>query len=137
MAEPAAPIASAPRLAEVRGWVGYELDEIDGDAVGRVHGCFVDAGSGEPSWLVANLGRRRVRLVAIPLADCAAGGRSRLGRPRAGADPRRPGRRPDRPLLREHELAICAHYGIGEQVGRAAQVSGRAEGAVTSRPPSG
>jgi hypothetical protein len=37
-------------------------------------------------------------------------------------------------LLREHELTICAHYGIGERVGRAAQVGDRAEGATTSRP---
>lgn len=137
MAEPAAPITSAPRLAEVRRWVGYELDEIDGDAVGRVHGCFVDASSGEPSWLVANLGRRRFRLVAIPLADCAAGA-GRLWVAHAREQIRAaPVVDLDRPLLREHELAICAHFGIGEQVGRAAQVSGRAEGAVTSRPPSG
>ena len=36
---------------------------------------------------------------------------------------------PARPLLREHELTICAHYGIGEAVGRAAEVAGRPEGA--------
>ncbi len=41
---------------------------------------------------------------------------------------------PSRPLLREHELTICAHYGIGERVGRAAEVVGRPEGAVTSKP---
>ncbi len=134
MAEPAKPTAPAPSLAEVRGWVGYELDEIDGDAVGRVHGFFADAGSGEPSWLVANLGRRRPRLVAIPLGDCAAApGRIWVahGREQIRAAPVVD---PDRPLLREHELAICAHYGIGEQVGRAAEVAARAEGSLTSRP---
>ncbi len=41
---------------------------------------------------------------------------------------------PTRPLLREHELTICAHYGIGESVGRAAEVAGRPEGSVTSQP---
>ena len=42
---------------------------------------------------------------------------------------------PARPLRREHELTICAHFGIGEGVGRAAEVAGRAEGAVTAAPP--
>jgi hypothetical protein len=41
---------------------------------------------------------------------------------------------PSRPLRREHELTICAHYGIGEAVGRAAAVVGRDEGAVTAQP---
>ena len=45
-----------------------------------------------------------------------------------------PGIDPTRPLLREHELAICEHYGIGEQVGRAAEVAGRFAGNVVSRP---
>jgi hypothetical protein len=44
---------------------------------------------------------------------------------------------PRRPLLREHEIAICAHYRIGEGAGRAAEVSGRESGAVTSLPASG
>ncbi len=42
---------------------------------------------------------------------------------------------PERPLRREHELTICAHFGIGEGVGRAAEVAGRPEGAVTATPP--
>ncbi len=136
MAEPAAASASPPSLAEAAGWVGYEVDEIDGDGVGRVHGFFVDAGSGEPTWLVADLGRRRARLVAIPLCDCAAAsGRVWVAHGQK-AIRAAPVVDPTRPLLREHELAICANYGIGERVGRAAEVAGRAEGAVTSRPAS-
>ena len=38
------------------GWVGYEVDELDGAAVGQVHGFFADAGGGEPTWLIAKLG---------------------------------------------------------------------------------
>ncbi len=41
---------------------------------------------------------------------------------------------PERPLLREHELTICAHFGAGEGVGRAAEVADRPEGSVTSIP---
>jgi hypothetical protein len=42
---------------------------------------------------------------------------------------------PTRPLRREHELTICAHFGIGEKVGRAATVSAREEGDITATPP--
>ena len=45
-----------------------------------------------------------------------------------------PGVDPTRPLLREHELAICEHFGIGERVGRAAEVVERPQSNVTSRP---
>ncbi len=41
---------------------------------------------------------------------------------------------PVRPLLREHEIAIAEHYGIGAQVGRHAEVATRAQGAVTAQP---
>jgi len=44
---------------------------------------------------------------------------------------------PTRPLRREHELTICSHYGIGEAVGRAAEVAARPEGEITATPPGG
>jgi PRC-barrel domain len=115
-------------------WIGFELDDRDGNRVGVVHGLYADAQSGDPAWLIAALGRRRQKLIAIPYADCADGagrvwaahGRELLSEA--------PGVDPSRPLLREHELAICAHYGISEQVGRAAQVVERDKGALTARP---
>ena len=130
----AAPTTPPPSLDEALRWVGYEVDEIAGDAIGRVHGFFADADGGEPTWLIAGIGRRRARLVAIPLRDCAAAaGRVWIahGKETIHAAPVVD---PARPLLREHELTICAHYGIGERVGRAAEVVGCAEGAVTSKP---
>ena len=48
-----------------------------------------------------------------------------------------PGIDPTRPLLRGHELAVCERYGIGERVGRAAEVVGRFAGNVASGPPGG
>ena len=117
-----------------RSWIGFAVDEVGGTEVGRVHSLFVDAQSGEPAWLIAALGRRAARVVAVPLSECAgAAGRVWVAHDRDAlrsapvVDPRRP-------LLREHEVAICAHYGIGERVGRAAEVAGRPEGAITSRP---
>ncbi|HEX7246059.1 MAG TPA: hypothetical protein VF245_10875 [Solirubrobacterales bacterium] len=126
--------AAALSAGAVGRWTGYGVDDIDGSAVGQVHGLFVDADSGEPSWLIVRQGRLRGTLVAVPLRDCAAAvdrvwvaqGRETI-RTAPVVDPLRP-------LLREHELTICNHFRIGERVGRAAEVAGRAEGTVTSKP---
>ncbi|HEV7398898.1 MAG TPA: hypothetical protein VGN84_01375 [Solirubrobacterales bacterium] len=129
MAEPA---ASAP--SEARDWVGHSVDDMSGTGVGQVHGFFADAGSGEPSWLIVKQGRFGGSLVAVPLRDCAgAARRVWVAHPRDTIRSS-PVVDPTRPLLREHELTICAHYGIGERVGRAAEVAGRTEASVTSTP---
>jgi hypothetical protein len=115
-------------------WAGFELDDLEGDRVGNVHGAYVDAESGAPVWLIAGIGRRQSKLVAIPHANCAAGaGRVWAAHSREVLRDA-PGVDPQRPLLREHELAICEHYGISERVGRAAAVVERDEGALTARP---
>ncbi|HEY1355398.1 MAG TPA: hypothetical protein VGF09_03700 [Solirubrobacterales bacterium] len=125
---------------EAVSWVGWALDEVGGALVGRIQAVYVDSASGSPAWLIAALdqggfiGRRRATLVAVPLRDCAAAaGRVWTAHARAPLS-NAPIVDPTRPLLREHELAICGHYGIGEGVGRAAEVAGRAEGSVTSQP---
>ncbi|HWB69131.1 MAG TPA: PRC-barrel domain-containing protein [Solirubrobacterales bacterium] len=124
----------SPPLEEARRWVGHDLDDLDGGGVGSVQGFFVDAEAGRPTWLIAKLGRFGGRLVAVPIAGCAAaGGRVWVAQERARIRSA-PVVDPTRPLLREHELTICSHFGIGEKVGRAAEVLGRPEGATTSKP---
>jgi len=126
--------ATMPSLAEAMGWMGAEIADVDGAGAGQVHGFFLDAGSGEPAWLIARVGRR-TRLVAVPLRDCA-GAPFGVWVAHSGEEIRRsPMVDPTKPLRREHELTICAHFGIGEAVGRAAEVRGREEGAVTATPP--
>jgi hypothetical protein len=130
--------AALPSAVEAARWVGAEIREIDGAPVGEVDGFFVDSSGGDPAWLIARLGRRRAtRLVAVPLRSCAGAafgvwvaleGEELRGAPVVD---------PARPLRREHELAICEHFGIGEGVGRAAEVAGRPEGEVTAVPPGG
>ncbi len=131
MSEAGAP----PSLAEALGWSGFELDDSDGRAVGRVEGAFADAEAGNPVWLVVAAGRRRrAKTIVVPLRECAAmPGRvwTAQGRDAMLAAPTVD---PSRPLLREHELAICAHYGVGEQLGRHAEVIARPQGSVTAQP---
>ncbi|HET7507180.1 MAG TPA: PRC-barrel domain-containing protein [Solirubrobacterales bacterium] len=126
-----------PSTAEAMTWLGAEVAELGGDNVGQVQGVFVDADSGEPAWLVARLGRRRrARVVALPFANCAGAPFGVWVAQEGDAIRSAPVVDPTRPLRREHELTICAHFGIGEKVGRAAAVAGREEGEITAAPPS-
>jgi len=129
------PAGTLPDLAEALGWVGFELDDAAGNVFGRVHGVYADAEGGGPVWLVAATGqRRRMRTIVVPLRECAAmPGRVWTAQ---GHDAMRsaPTVDPSRPLLREHEVAICEHYGIGEKLGRHAEVASRAGGAITAQP---
>lgn len=122
---------------EAMGWLGAELAELGGSTVGQVQGFYVDADSGEPAWLIARLGRRRrARVVAVPFANCAGAPFGVWVAQEADAIRSAPVVDPTRPLRREHELTICAHFGIGEKAGRAAVVADRAEGGITATPPS-
>lgn len=122
--------------AEAMGWLGAEVAEMGGDPVGQVQGLFVDADSGEPAWLVARLGRRRrARVIAVPFANCAGAPFGVWVAQEGDAIRSAPVVDPTRPLRREHELTICAHFGIGERAGRAAEVAGREAGDITATPP--
>jgi hypothetical protein len=128
--------AAMPSLAEAIGWTGAALADQGGERIGEVEGFFLDSGSGEPAWLIVRLGRRRrTRVVAVPLRDCAGAPFGAWVAHPAEALRSAPVVDSTRPLRREHELAICAHFGIGEAVGRAAEVAGRGEDEVTATPP--
>ena len=125
-----------PSAAEAMGWLGADLAELNGSPVGQVQGFYVDAESGEPAWLIARLGRRRrARVVAVPFSNCAGAPFGVWVGQEADAIRSAPVVDPTRPLRREHELTICAHFGIGERVGRAAEVASRDAGGITATPP--
>jgi len=122
--------------AEAMGWLGARVAELSGASIGEVQGFYLDAGSGEPAWLIARLGRRRrARVVAVPFDNCAGAPFGVWVAQEADAVRSAPVVDPTRPLRREHELTICAHFGIGEKVGRAAAVARRDEGEITATPP--
>jgi hypothetical protein len=126
-----------PGATEAMNWLGADVAELGGDSIGQVQGIFVDADNGEPAWLIARLGRRRrARVVAVPFANCAGAPFGVWVAQEGDAIRSAPVVDPTRPLRREHELTICAHFGIGEKVGRAAAVAGREEGGLTATPPS-
>lgn len=125
-----------PSTAEAMGWLGADVAELSGSSIGQVQGIFVDADSGEPAWLVTRLGRRRrARVIALPFSNCAGVPFGVWVAQEADAIRSAPVVDPTRPLRREHELTICAHFGIGENVGRAAEVASRQAGDITATPP--
>lgn len=126
--------ATPPSAREALAWIGCQVDDISGTGVGQAHALFVDVETGEPTCLVVRPGRFGGSLVVVPLHDCAAAAGSVWVAQEREAIRTAPVVDPTRPLLREHELTICAHYGVGERVGRAAEVASRGEGSITSRP---
>ena len=123
--------AELPAAEEVREWIGFRLDDVGGATVGNVKTVFCDTESGDPTWVVAKLGRFG-KSVAIPFRDCAAGA-GHIWVPYARDELRAaPGVDALNPLTREQELAVAEHYGISERVGRGAEVAGRPEGEVTA-----
>jgi hypothetical protein len=125
-----------PSIAEAMSWLGAEVAELNGGSIGQVQGFYVDAESSQAAWLIARLARRRrARIVAVPFANCAGAPFGVWVAQEADAIRSAPVVDPARPLRREHELMICAHFGIGERAGRAAVVAGREEGGITATPP--
>jgi hypothetical protein len=138
-----APAGALPGLVETLSWSGFELDDAAGTPVGLVSGVYADAEHGAPAWLtIAVAGRRRrlpfarrrAKTVLVPLRECAAMPGRVWTAQRRGPILTAPAVDPGRPLLREHELTICIHYGIGERVGRHAEIATHPPGSVTALP---
>jgi hypothetical protein len=132
-----------PSLAEALAWTGCGLDDAGGTSVGLVIGAYVDAEAGVPVWLTVALPsgrrwlpfrRRRAKTAVVPVRECAAMPGRVWTAQRREAIRAAPAVDAGRPLLREHEATICLHYGIGERIGRHAEVDGRAAGSVTALP---
>lgn len=134
--------AAAPALSaeEALSWRGYALDDVGGERIGRVEGVYVDLERGTPAWLAVALERRGLlrrgveKFVVVPARECAAlPGWAWTAQPAAAVRGAH-AVDPTRMLLREHETAICSHYGIGPAAGRHAEVAARPEGTTTARP---
>ena len=128
--------AASPSPAEAMSWLGADVAEWNSDVVGQVAGILRRLREWGAGLAIARLGRRRrARIVAVPFSSCAGAAFGVWVAQEAEAIRSAPVVDPARPLRREHELTICAHFGIGERVGRAAEVAEREEGGVTAMPP--
>jgi hypothetical protein len=129
----AKPKPPLPTLEEAMEWEGLRIDGLGNKTLGRVAGVHVDAESREPRWALIRLGPL-AGCTAIPFEHVAQG----AGRLWAAYERdwirEAPRFRPNESLTALHELELCAHWGIGEERGRAAEVAGKDEDAITAVP---
>lgn len=132
--EEAAGEGPPPGAEEVLGWKGFKLDDIDGAAVGKVEGVYVDSESGRPEWLLARMGRFGHHCL-VPVRDAVTAG-GHVWVPHGRDEIRRaPRQDPGEALEREAEQKLLSHYRVGGgTAGRGAVLAERAAGTVTARP---
>jgi hypothetical protein len=110
-----------------------QIDGLEGRTLGRLAGIHVDAGDGVPRWALIRLGPL-AGCTAIPFEHVAAG----AGRLWAAYDRdwvrQAPRFRPNESLTALQELELCAHWGISEAHGRAAEVAERGADEITAVP---
>jgi hypothetical protein len=122
-----------PSLQEAIAWEGLQIDGLGNKTLGRVAGIHVDAGDGEPRWALIRLGPL-AGCTAIPFEHVAEG----AGRLWAAYDRdwirEAPRFRPNESLTALQELELCAHWGIRESGGRAAEVAEKDADEITAVP---
>jgi hypothetical protein len=125
--------ASPPTLKDATGWEGMQIDGLGNKRLGRVAGIHVDAADGEPRWALIRLGPL-AGCTAIPFEHVAEG----AGRLWAAYDRdwirEAPRFRPNESLTALQELELCAHWGIREKQGRAAEVAEKDADEITAVP---
>jgi hypothetical protein len=125
--------APLPSLDEAMAWEGLQIDGLGNKTLGRIAGIHVDADDGEPRWALIRLGVL-AGCTAIPYEHVAEG----AGRLWAAYDREwireAPRFRPNESLTALQELELCAHWGIREGSGRAAEVAKRDADEITAVP---
>jgi hypothetical protein len=124
---------SLPTVEEARGWEGMQIDGLGNKSLGRIAGIHVDAEDGEPRWALIRLGPL-AGCTAIPFEHVAEG----AGRLWAAYERdwirEAPRFRPNESLTALQELELCAHWGIHEGHGRAAEVAKQGADEITAVP---
>jgi hypothetical protein len=125
-----------PALRSLEGTINWEnlpLDGLGNKALGRVAGIHVDAEDRKPRWVLIRLGPL-AGCTAIPFEHVAEG----AGRLWAAYERdwirEAPRFRPNESLTRDQELELCAHWGVREGQGRAAELAGKDADAITAVP---
>ena len=116
---------------ETLNWVGHQLDDRAGEALGKVEGVLIDAIDGSVEWLLARLGRFGQRAL-VPARDAVAAV-DRVWVPfdaeRVRAAPKASGGE----LTQADEVALLAHYGLAGPAGRAGEITGRDPTSTTAK----
>ncbi len=67
--------AGRPTAAEIRGWIGWRLDDVNGSGLGRLEGLIPDQGDVPADWLAVNEFRfGRGRRFFVPAGEAVGSG---------------------------------------------------------------
>jgi hypothetical protein len=133
MAEKAKSKPPLPNREEALAWNGMPIDGLGNKTLGRIAGIHVDATNGEPRWALIRLGPL-AGSTAIPFEHVAEGAGRLWAAYDRGWIREAPRFRPNEPLTALQELELCAHWGIREGQGRAAEVSDQGADEITAVP---
>jgi hypothetical protein len=111
-----------PKLEEALEWEGLPVDGLGNKTLGKVAGIHVDAEDGNPRWALIRIGPI-AGCTAIPYEHVAEGAGRLLAAYERDWIREAPRFRPHESLTAVQELELCAHWGIGEKQGRAAEVA--------------
>lgn len=133
MAEATARRHRLPTLEEAQGWVGFRVDGVGGRSIGRVAGIHVDVEDGKPRWAIIRVGRL-AGCTAIPFEHVAEGSERLWTAYERDWVREAPRFKPGEALTADNEIELCAHWGIRQETGRAAEVSSRESDEITAIP---
>lgn len=117
-------------LHEPLSWIGFRVDDVYGARVGTVQDLYVDHDTDTPCWLLAKMGRFSETYALVPLTDAVAGVGHVWVPYEKDLIRRAPGVSAGMPVTQEHELALCAHYGL--MTSRGAEIAGIPPSALTA-----
>jgi hypothetical protein len=120
-------------LDEAIEWLEMPVDGLAGKSLGRVAGIHVDAEDGEPRWLLIKLGPL-AGCTAVPVEHSAEAAERLWTAYERDFVNRAPRFRPDESLSAAQEIELAAHWGIGRERGRSAEVAGHDPDEITAVP---
>jgi hypothetical protein len=120
-------------MAEALAWEGMQIDGLENKTLGRIAGIHVDAEDGEPRWALIRLGPL-AGCTAIPFEHVAEGADRLWSAYERDWIKEAPRFRPNESLTALQELELCAHWGIREGQGRAAEVAEQDADQITAIP---
>jgi hypothetical protein len=123
-------------MTDARAWDGLQIDGLGNKTLGRIAGIHVDNEDGEPRWALIRLGPL-AGCTAIPIEHVAEGADRLWAAYDRDWIREAPRFRPNESLTSHQELELCAHWGIREQRGRAAEMAERGADEITAVPADG
>jgi uncharacterized protein (TIGR02271 family) len=98
---------------DLRGWIGHDLVDDDGDRIGRIDDVYVDEDTGVPEWVAVHTGLFGTRISFVPLSGLSSDGDVLVSPWDKSTIKDSPNAEADGQLSQEEEARLYDHYGMG------------------------